>query len=131
VTSPPDLLRRTAVTLRERIGPAVDEPFARTQAFMAAVVLEKLAGQLAAATADAAAADGERLALVDALDGRCAGLDATLDALRVDGSDRAWSGLVRATYAHRDELGGGFDDVLTTVRSALRARLDRALAYSA
>ena len=35
-----------AATLRGEIGPAVDEPFAKTQAFMASVVLAKLAGQL-------------------------------------------------------------------------------------
>ena len=35
-----------ATTLRQEIGPAVDEPFAKTQAFMASVILTKLAGQL-------------------------------------------------------------------------------------
>ncbi len=126
----PDLLRRIAIALRERIGPAVDEPFARTQAFMAAVVLEKLAGQLAVATADAAAADAERLALVEALHGRCAALAPALDALRADGSDRSWSELVVAVHGARDELGADVDSVLGEVQRALRSRLDRALAYS-
>ncbi len=35
-----------------------------------------------------------------------------------------------AVYAGRDELGERFDEVLATVRVALRARLDRALAYA-
>jgi hypothetical protein len=126
--TPPDLLRRVATTLRERIGPAVGEPFARTQAFMAAVVLEKLAGELAAADAGARAADEERLALVDALDGRGTALAAALGTLRGDGSDRAWNDLVVAVYGARDELGVDYDDVIATVRRALRSRLDRALA---
>jgi tetratricopeptide (TPR) repeat protein len=36
------LLRRIAQTLRESIGPAVEAEYPRTQAFMAAVVLQKL-----------------------------------------------------------------------------------------
>jgi hypothetical protein len=119
-----------ATTLRERIGPAVDDPFARTQAFMAAVVLEKVAGQLAVSAADAVVADAERLALVESLHGRCVALDPTLDALCADGSDRAWSGLVAAVHGVRDELAADFDEVLGEVRRALRARLDRALVYS-
>jgi hypothetical protein len=128
--TPPDLLQRMALTLRQRIGPAIDEPYARTQAFMAAVVLEKLSGQLAASAADAAVADAERLALVESLDGRCDALDAALDVLRTDGSDQAWSRLVTAVYGARDELGADYDPVLGEVRQALRGRLDRALVYS-
>lgn len=120
-----------AVTLRTAVGPAVEEPFAKTQAFMAAVVLSKLAGQLAAAEADAGAADAERAALVGDLDGRLpAGPQAALDVLRDDGSDRAWSALVAALYSGRDALGSSFDGVLGTVRVALRTRLDRALVYA-
>jgi hypothetical protein len=129
--SPPDVLRRMAVTLRTSVGPAVEEPFAKTQAFMAAVVLTKLAGQLAAAEADAGAADAERAALIADLDGRLpAAPQGALDALRADGSDRAWGALVVALYGAREELGGSFDGVLRSVRAALRARLDRALVYS-
>jgi hypothetical protein len=126
----PDLLRRIAVTLRERIGPGVEEPFARTQAFMAAVVLEKLAGELEAATADAVVADAERLVLVDALAGRHPALEAALDSLRNEGSDETWSRLVTAVHTNRDELGDDFEPVLGEVRRALRRRLDRTLAYA-
>ncbi len=130
----PEVLRRMAATMREQIAPAVDEPFARTQAFMAAVVLGKLAGQLAAADADARVDDQERDALVTALATRLsappAELGTALDELRDDGSDPAWNRLVLAVYAGRDALGDDFDDVLATVRAALRARLDRALAYA-
>ena len=123
-----------AVTMREQIAPAVGDPFARTQAFMAAVVLAKLAGQLAAAASDGRADDRERDALVTTLATRLpsppAALGAALDELRDDGSDPAWNRLVLAIYAGRDSLGDRFDEVLTTVRSALRSRLDRALAYA-
>jgi len=40
--TPDELLDRIATTLREQIGPTVGEPFAKTQAFMAAVILAKL-----------------------------------------------------------------------------------------
>jgi hypothetical protein len=130
----PEVLRRMATTMREQIAPAVDEPFARTQAFMAAVVLAKLAGQLAAAESDARADDRERDALVTALATRLpspsAELGAALDELRDDGSDAAWNRLVLAIYAGRGALGDRFDEVLAAVRVALRSRLDRAMAYA-
>jgi hypothetical protein len=123
-----------AATMREQIAPAVGDPFARTQAYMAAVVLAKLAGQLAAAGSDSRADDRERDTLVTALATRLssppAELGAALDALRDDGSDPAWNRLVLAIYAGRDALGDRFDEVLATVRAALRSRLDRALAYA-
>jgi hypothetical protein len=132
--TPSDLLRRMATTLREQIGPAVEEPFARTQAFMAAVVMAKLAGQLAAAEGDGEAAEAERDALVTDLatlvPAPPVGVGAALDQLRDDGSDRAWNRLVVAVYDGRVELGDDFDGVLAAVRAALRARLDRALAYA-
>ena len=125
-----------AATLRHEIGPAVDEPFAKTQAFMASVVLTKLAGQLAAADADARAAAAERGALVAELDASLAegpvGVRDALDRLRGADDDAVWNGLVIALYAARDELGGPrFDAALGKVRAALRARLDRALVYAA
>jgi hypothetical protein len=130
----PEVLRRMATTMREQIAPAVDEPFARTQAFMAAVVLSKLAGQLATAESDARRADRERDVLVSELAARLPSapgeLGAALDELRDDGSDPAWNRLVLAIYAGRDALDDRFDEVLATVRVALRSRLDRALAYA-
>lgn len=131
---PQALLRSVADALRQRIGPAVGEPFAKTQAFMAAVVLEKLAGELECAPGHRAADDDERIALVAALrasapPGRVA--DA-LERLTTDGRDEAWNELVLALYVERDALGAdGFDAMLGRVRTALRARLDRALEYSA
>ena len=133
---PPEVLDRMAATLRGEIGPAVDDPFAKTQAFMASVVLAKLAGQLRRAEADARIADDERRAVTVALREQLAatppaGLAAAVDALEGDGGDRAWSHLVEQLYAARPELGDDHADALLGIaRAALRARLDRALAYS-
>lgn len=131
---PQALLRSVADALRQRIGPAVGEPFAKTQAFMAAVVLEKLAGELECAPGHRAADDDERIALVAALRVSApSGLVAdALERLATDGSDEAWNTLVGALYAERDALGADVSDaMLGRVRTALRARLDRALEYSA
>ena len=64
---PEQLLERLSTTLRRQIGPAVAEPYPRTQAFMASVILEKLARQLRTAAADAEADRADRQALVDEL----------------------------------------------------------------
>ena len=76
----------------------------------------------------------ERDALVTELATRLsappAELGAALHELRDDGSDPAWNRLVLAIYASRGALGDHFDDVLATVRVALRSRLDRALVYA-
>ena len=92
--TPHEVLARMAATLRSEIGPAVEEPFARTQAFMAAVVLAKLAGQLAAAEADARADDRERDALVADL------------APRLLGADRAGAGAAARRAARRRRRPG-------------------------
>ena len=127
---PHEVLARMAGTLRGEIGPAVDDPFAKTQAFMASVVLTKLAGQLRTAEADAQVAADERRTLVAELRRHLgpttpAGLTDAVDGLDRHGDDSAWSRLVEAIYAT------GADELLAVVRPALRARLDRALAYSA
>ena len=43
-----DLLNRIAVTLKQQIGPNVADEFAKTQTYMASVVLDKLARELGA-----------------------------------------------------------------------------------
>ncbi|MEO5901834.1 MAG: hypothetical protein ABIR68_17130 [Ilumatobacteraceae bacterium] len=135
--TPDELLDRIAATLREQIGPNVGEPFAKTQAFMAAVILDKLAGQLRHAAADSAVADEQRRELVETLRsddarGSAAALSEAIDALGEDGRDANWSRLVEALYTGREELGAErFERTIAQVRTALRTRLDRQLAYSA
>jgi len=67
--SPGKLLERIAATLRRDIGPAVGAAYPRTQAFMAAVVLQKLGRQLALAEAHGAADAAEMKALIADLPG--------------------------------------------------------------
>ena len=131
-----ELLKRMADTLRNEIGPAVTEPFAKTQAFMASVILTKLAAQLETAEADAAIEADELRAVREELQ-RMLGPDArdelvvAVDGLDGLGGDAAWNRLVRALYAGRADLGAGrFDELLGIVRTTLRARLDRALVYA-
>lgn len=131
---PPDeLLDAVADSLRRQVGPAVVDPFAKTQAFMAAVILQKLAGQLRAPDADV---DAERRAVVADVrmllaEAGSARVSDAVDDLDHDGSTASWRALVEALYAARGELGPDrFTDALARVRAALRVRLDRSLAYA-
>lgn len=150
--NPDELLERMAVTFRSRIGPEVGDTFARTQAFMASVILEKLSRQLRAADAHAAAERAERAVLrVD--------LDALLDADTPAELRRAVNALTEAVaraepaepapadrpdlgailghlvatlYEQRSVLGEPrFEVLLGRVRTTLRARIDRQMEYAA
>jgi len=131
-----ELLARMAATLRRDIGPAIGDAFPKTQAFMAAVILDKLAGEVRSAVDDERAAAADHDALVADLRGALssdspAGLAAAVDRFAGDRSEPAWSALVRAVYDARHELGDArFADLIGRIRVALRGRLDRALAYS-
>jgi hypothetical protein len=128
------LLERLADTLRHEVGPAVEDPFAKTQAFMASVVLTKLAGQLRAGEIqDASAGPAAVVGLVrDASDGELPPpLADAIDALACDGSPARWNAVILELYAAREAVGADtFDRLLGVVRSALRARLDHVLAYA-
>jgi hypothetical protein len=141
-------LARLSGVLRHQIGPAVTEPFPRTQAFMAAVVLDKLARQLATedqrAVADrrdleALRADLDRADLPSPVADAVAALapsppgEAPPPGEAVgDPAGEALGRLVEALYATRAELGGDrFAQLLARVRVTLRARLDRQLEYAA
>ncbi len=134
---PADVLERMAATLRMQVGPAVEDPFAKTQAFMAAVILAKLAGQLRGEQQDARAGDEERGALVTDMRAALGETSSTrvadaLTELAGDGRDASWNVLVHALYADRDEFGAErFAQLLDRLRVAMRARLDRMLVYAA
>jgi len=133
---PSELLGRLAATLREEIGPAVNAAYPRTQAFMAAVVLEKMARQLALAQAHEAADRAEMAQLFTDLRARL-GAASTPPAIRAivnergpgDDNERLCR-LISALYAHRDTVGSSFDATLGRVRATLRARVDRQMEYS-
>lgn len=134
--APDELLARLAVTLRQEIGPAVADTYPRTQAFMGAVVLEKLSGQLRNAAADAAADHGDRAALARDLadlvtDDDPPAVREAVATLGTDGGPSSVSGLIDALYDEQAALGAErFGQLLGRVRSASRALLDRQLAYA-
>ena len=133
--NPDDLLERIAGALRHEIGPEVGDPFAKTQAFMASVILEKLARQFRVAEAHAQADHDDRAALAHDLETHVRSstpsrVRAAIAVVR-DGGDATLCELVEALYAARDELGvEQFDVLLARVRETLRARLDRQLEYA-
>jgi hypothetical protein len=135
--SPEEHLKRMSGILRRQIGPAVADPFPRTQAFMAAVVLEKLARQLAARSVHAEADTREVLELRTSLRAELGPEDPgpvvrAVEALDPQAVGPSLSGLVAALYSARSELGPDrFEHLLGRVRPTLRARLDRQLEYSA
>ena len=136
--APDALLERIARTLKKDIGPAVDAAYPKTQAFMAAVVLQKLAGQLRLADEHAAASQrdlhelGEELSQLTASNAIPAPLAEALRTLRHDLDTASVSGLIETLYATRSELGEErFASLLSRVRTRLRARIDREMVYAA
>jgi len=133
--SPGKLLERIAATLRRDIGPAVGAAYPRTQAFMAAVVLQKLGRQLALAEAHGAADAAEMKALIADLDRSSSGVPAPVGAavaaLRNQRDDARLCALIEALYAHRAVLGNErFDALLSRVRRTLRANIDRRMEFA-
>ena len=130
--SPDELLARMAGTLRHDIGPAVADEYAKTQAFMSAVVLDKLSRQLAATSDHLLADRADRDALFDDLatvlpeqDTPAAVRQALADAAATK-ADAELCRLIQLLYEARDELGPDrFDTALTRIRHALRAQIDR------
>jgi hypothetical protein len=135
--SPDELLRRIAQTLKQEIGPAVLEAYPKTQAFMASVVLEKLARQLELAPAHAAAERSEVTALESDLNAFFAndaptGVAAAIAGLADAPNSIGLNAVVEALYATRGELGTDrFEQALGRVRQTLRAGVDRQMVYAA
>ena len=132
-----DLLQRIAQILRREIGPAVDAEYPRTQAFMAAVVLEKLGRQLALAGEHAAAETTDLTALVADLRALLADGDApatirtAIDGLEQTRDAAALCRLIDALYAFRVPLGEArFTALLTRIRTTMRRSIDRRVAVA-
>ena len=131
-----ELLLRLAQTLKTVIGPAVSADYPKTQAFMAAVVLEKVGRELAAARSHAAANAAAVADLVAEL-GRDTGgvppaVTSAIAAAGAKGDDAALSQLVAAMYSARAELGADrFKAMLGRIRLTLRAGIDRRMEYAA
>lgn len=132
-----ELLRRIAQILRQDIGPAVEGDYPRTQAFMAAVVLEKLSRGLALAGEHAAAEEADLAALLADLRGLLAdesapaAVTAAIDGLAQRRDNAALSRLIDALYAERAALGDArFTALLGRIRPTLRRSVDRRMAVA-
>jgi hypothetical protein len=126
-----------STTLRKEIGPAVDGDYPRTQAFMAAVILEKVARQLELRPAHERADAAEMRQLYADLDtvltaeGAPTAVRALVDEGMAGGDSDGLCRLIEALYAHRDELGPStFAAALSRVRTTLRARIGRRMEYA-
>ena len=134
-----ELMTRMAVTLRGDVGPKVTDEYARTQAFMAAVVLEKLSNELLLVPEHAQLDRRDADALFTAIAALLSAADVpdALSTALAEGPTSAdpaaaLSRLVEALYAAHDALGEtGFETARARVRTTLRARIDRQLEYSA
>ena len=130
--TPDELLARMAVTLRTEIGPVVDGTYQRTQAFMAAVVLEKAAREVRLGAAHAAADEHDVRTmlgdLVPMLPAAPAPVRTALDAAAASPAADALCTIVTALYGARTALGDdAFAAAIGRVRVALRASIDRRL----
>jgi hypothetical protein len=132
-----DLLPRIAQILRREIGPAVEAEYPRTQAFMAAVVLEKLGRQLALAREHAAAETAELTTLLADLrallaDGHApAAIRAAIDGLEQTRDAATLCRLIEALYASRAPLGEArFTALLARIRTTMRRSIDRRVAVA-
>lgn len=136
VTPTAELLARMSGSVKQSIAPNTSGP-AKSQAFMVAVVLEKVAKQIALTAQHQAAAARDIATLCDELDREvAAGLPTRIDAaalrVRTNGDAEALCGLVSALYADRTAIGDDrFQRIIGVVRVALRADVDRRMEYSA
>jgi hypothetical protein len=135
--NPDELLQRIANTLKRDIGPVIEDEYPKTQAFMAAVVLQKLGRQLGLERAHRAADAKDLGALLDDLRGSLAGgetpagVTAAVQTLTGTRDAAAVCTLIEILYANRAELGAArFETLLGRVRETLRASIDRRMAYA-
>ena len=126
-----ELIRRIAATLKHEVGPATQEPLAKSQAFMASVVLDKVARQLATQTKDLSAHTAELYALAAALEQEAvttlpAALRDALEAFRAKPEKSQLGSLVEALYDNQSTIDSQtFEQLLSRIRRTLRADIDR------
>ncbi|MGH7840246.1 MAG: hypothetical protein ACREQD_03555 [Candidatus Binataceae bacterium] len=119
------LLNEIAASLRGVIAPALAEPYPKTQAYMAAVILEFVARQV---DERVDIADGKQAAIA-ALRGDLARLDGKrLAAADAELSEAGLCQLIERLYAERERLGEAtFNSANRLVRETLRKLLDQEL----
>lgn len=130
-----ELLARLAATLRSDIGPAIDDEYTRTQAFMAAVILQRIGRQVDLGPEHAAA---ERRDLTElyvelraALGSSPGGVgavptevNAAVDEAEAAGDIGALTGIVEALYRWGPDHPVAIE-ALGLVRVVLRRDIDR------
>jgi hypothetical protein len=133
-----ELLQRIALTLKQDIGPAIEAEYPRTQAFMAAVVLQKLGRQLGFANEHAAAEKAELNVLLADLRSLLenanapATVSAAVETLAQTRDDVALCSLIEALYVNRAVLGEAyFAALLGRIRQTLRRSIDRRMEVAA
>jgi hypothetical protein len=133
-----ELLQRIASTLKRDVGPAIEAEYPKTQAFMAAVVLQKLGRQLDLEGAHRSADAADLSALREDLRGLLGGgempasVTRAIETLARTRDAAALCALIETLYASRGELGAArFDALLGRVRETLRASIDRRMEYAA
>jgi hypothetical protein len=136
--TPGELLERIAQTLKQHIGPAIDAEYPRTQAFMAAVVLQKLGRHLGLVNEHAAAETADLAVLVADLRGLLenanvpATVSAAIDTLAQTRKNAALCSLIEALYVARAVLGEvRFAALLGRIRQTLRRSIDRRVEVAA
>jgi hypothetical protein len=127
-----EIVLRIARTLKDEIAPAVAGESPKTQAFMAAVVLERVGRQLARERADAAASAAGMDALVAELPAALGAgpvppaVAAAAWGLGAARDDAALCALIEALYADRAALGPArLEAALGRIRRTLRASIER------
>lgn len=133
-----ELLARIAQTLKQEVGPAIEVEYPKTQAFMAAVVLQKLGVQVALAKVHEQAEAADLDALITDLEKTLPGLKASDEVMQASADLKrardpaTLCRFIEALYAARVALGEAhFAQVLGRVRQTLRANIDRRVEYAA
>ena len=123
-----EMLRRLAGTLKTEVAPQVTEEYARTQAFMASVIVERLAKQVELANEHAAMELSDLTRLCAELEGILASsppaVTQALAALSANPSTSGLGPLIDELYAWGlDEAAAG--EALAAIRPVLRRDIDR------
>lgn len=118
------MLNEVIVALRTVIAPAIAEPYPKTQAYMAAVILEMVARQVEERT-DLGMAAHETIAELFASLRKIDGLGPKLE--NIASSEAGLNELIERLYADRDMLGKAFAAANQQIRDALRRMLDQEL----
>ena len=132
-----DLLQRLAAKLKQQIAPSVNDEFAKTQAYMASVVLEKLARELGAEHEHQQVKQRALENMLDELmrlksqENLPANVSAALEALQSNRDASAICALIETLYAGRAQIGeAGFTAMLGAVRHFARTDIDCRMAIA-